>query len=169
MKIILIAAVDKNGCIGKNNKMSWHITKDLEFFRQKTYDHIVIMGKNTFGSLHNKPLPSRLNIVMSTSLSFFTTGVRVARDRTQAMSIAARAILRENYTDEVYVIGGEEIYKQFMDLAEIIYISRVAENFIVADGDAFFPKIDAEKWEKIDSCQPGLFTPEFYVERFDRK
>lgn len=56
-----------------------------------------------------------------------------------------------------------------MDYAEIIYISRVAENFIVEDGDAFFPKIDAQKWQKIDNLQPGLFTPEFYVERFDRK
>lgn len=169
MKIILIAAVDKNGCIGKNNKMPWHITKDLEFFRQTTYDHIVIMGKNTFMSLHQKPLPCRLNIVMSTSLPFFTNGVRVARDKSQALATAARAIQCENYTDEVYIIGGEEIYKQFIDVAEIIYISRVAENFIVEDGDAFFPKIDSQKWEKIDSLQPGLYTPEFYVERFDKK
>ncbi len=140
--ISLIVAASTNNAIGKNNQLLWHLPKDLKFFKNKTWAMVVVMGRKTFESV-NKPLPGRINIVITTKNDWKAEGVWVAKDLEDALAQAETTNCKE-----IFIIGGGEIYKQIMPNADKIYMTRVHAEI---EGDTFFPEIDVSKWELVSS------------------
>ena len=138
MIVSLVVAAAENNVIGKNNQLLWHLPNDLKFFKNTTWGMVVIMGRKTFESV-NKPLPGRINIVITRQTNWTAEGVVTATDLNDALKKA-----RETNCKEIFVIGGGEIYKQSMEVANKIYITRVHATL---DGDTFFPAIDENNWE----------------------
>jgi len=138
MIISLIVAASENNAIGKNNQLLWHLPNDLRFFKNTTWGMPVIMGRKTFESV-NKPLPGRINIVITRQADWKATGVTVARDLQDALKKAA-----DTNCKEAFVIGGGEIYKWALSITDIIYITRV---HVQLEGDTFFPVINETNWE----------------------
>jgi dihydrofolate reductase len=138
MKINIIVAADLNNCIGKDNQLPWKLSNDLKYFKKLTTNHCVIMGRNTFDSI-GKPLPNRVNIVLSKNEYFKQEGIVVRSSVDEALAYCARW-----KQQEVFVIGGDSIYRQTLDTADKIYLTRVETE--VDSGDAFFPEIDNKKW-----------------------
>ena len=143
MIISLIVAASENNSIGKNNQLLWHLPNDLKFFKNTTWGMPVIMGRKTFESV-NKPLPGRINIVITRQADWQAAGVTVARDLQDALKKAA-----DTNCKEVFVIGGGEIYKWALSISDIIYLTRV---HIQLEGDTFFPLINETNWE-LESSQ----------------
>ena len=143
MIISLIVAASENNAIGKNNQLLWHLPNDLKFFKNTTWGMPVIMGRKTFESV-NKPLPGRINIVITRQADWKATDVTVARDLQDALKKAA-----ETNCKEAFVIGGGEIYKWALSITDIIYITRV---HVQLEGDTFFPLINETNWE-LESTQ----------------
>jgi dihydrofolate reductase len=142
MNINIIVAASSNNCIGKQNKLPWHISNDLKYFKKLTTNHCIIMGRNTFESI-GKPLPNRVNIVLSKS-DFKNDGVVVRASIKEAL-----AYCEKWNQEEVFIIGGDSIYQQTIELATKIYLTRVETE--IENGDAFFPKLDEKKWELISA------------------
>jgi dihydrofolate reductase len=140
MTISLIVAAAENNAIGKNNQLLWHLPNDLKFFKNTTWGMPVIMGRKTFESV-NKPLPGRFNIVITRQQGWKAENVITAAGLQDALRKAA-----ETNCKEAFIIGGGEIYKQSIEIADKIYITRVHATL---DGDTFFPAIDESKWELI--------------------
>lgn len=138
MIINLVVAATENNVIGKNNQLLWHLPNDMAFFKNTTWGMPVIMGRKTYESL-GKPLKGRTNIVITSN-----PGFRPGNDVITAPSLQ-EAINRSAESDakECYVIGGGEIFKQSMSLANRIYMTRVHTNL---EGDTFFPTIDQKEW-----------------------
>lgn len=138
MTISLVVAAAENNSIGKNNQLLWHLPSDLKFFKNTTWGMPVIMGRKTFEAV-NKPLPGRFNIVITRQQDWKAEGTISATDLNDALQKAA-----ETNCKEVFIIGGGEIYKQSMEIADKIYLTRVHANI---EGDTFFPVIDETKWQ----------------------
>ena len=138
MTISLVVAASENNAIGKNNQLIWHLPNDLKFFKNTTWGFPVIMGRKSFESV-NKPLPGRTNIVITTNPDWKAETVIVVNNLKDAIQKAA-----ETNSKQIFIIGGGEIYKQSMDIADSIYITRVHADL---EGDTFFPEIDKSKWK----------------------
>jgi dihydrofolate reductase len=143
MQVSLIAAVARNGAIGKNMTLPWHYPEDLKFFRQTTQDKVVIMGRKTFLSLNNKPLPRRLNIVLTRDLTYDAPSCVIAHSVETALAIAREA---KGDDQEVMIIGGADIYTLFLPYADRLYLTIIDQNF---EGDVFFPTIEWAAWKLI--------------------
>ena len=139
MTISLIVAAAENNAIGKDNQLLWHLPNDLKFFKNTTWGMPVIMGRKTFEAV-NKPLPGRINIVITRQADWKADNVITAADLQDALQKA-----EATNCNEIFVIGGGEIYKQSMEIADKIYITRVHATL---DGDTFFPVIDETKWQQ---------------------
>ncbi|MBR2428700.1 MAG: dihydrofolate reductase [Alistipes sp.] len=138
--VSIIVAIAQNGTIGDKNALLWHIKEDMRFFRTTTSGHAVIMGCKTFESLGSKPLPKRTNIVISRSDIAFD-GALTAHSLEEAITMAKD-------DDEAFIIGGAQIYKIALDVADRMYITRVERDY---DGDTSFPEIDYSQWELTSS------------------
>ena len=150
--IAMIAAVARNGVIGVDNKLPWYLPEDLKFFKRMTQAKPLVMGRKTFDSI-GKPLPNRLNIVVTRDPSFEYTGVRVCHDLESALQLADQQATIEA-SDEIMVMGGGEIYAQALPHASRIYLTEVD---IEVEGDARFPELDASEWEEMQRI-PGSPT-----------
>jgi dihydrofolate reductase len=159
MKISLIVAASLNNAIGKHNQLLWHLPKDMRFFKNTTWAMPVIMGRKTFESLGSKPLNGRLNIIISRNKSFETEGATVVDSIKAAIAIAAE----ENYK-QVYVIGGGEIYKEAILIADRLYITRVQTEI---EGDTFFPIVDTTQWKLIYSDAHAADAKHAYAFTFE--
>jgi dihydrofolate reductase len=136
--ISIIVAVSKNGAIGKNNNLLWHISDDLKRFKAITSEHTVVMGTKTYESLPFKPLPKRENIVITRNKDLHFEGCTMANSIEEIVTKYATS------EEEIFVIGGANIYEQFLPYANKLYITWVYEDF---DGDVFFPCIDETIWK----------------------
>ncbi len=139
-KISIIAAIAENNVIGKDNRLLWHISDDLRWFKRITGGHTVIMGKRTFESLPGGALPDRKNIVISDNKNDRFNGCIMAYSIKDGLDKCDDA--KENF-----VIGGGTIYAQFMSYATKLYITRVHKSF---DGDTFFPELNYNEWKEIE-------------------
>jgi len=143
MIISLIVAVAENGVIGKNNNLPWHLPTDMKYFRDTTMGHCVIMGRKNYDSipLKYRPLAGRTNIVVTRQKDFIAEKCIVVNSIEDALSEA-----KKKSESEVFVIGGADIFKQTLDVANKIYYTKIYHSF---DGDVFFPKLDESKWKLI--------------------
>ncbi len=142
MKLSIIAAVDLNNAIGKDNKLPWRLPADLANFKALTTGKLIIMGRKTWESLGSKPLPNRTSLVLSRNADEMEDDVLWAKSVSEVLKFAMNGVGDEAFPSEVFVIGGAEIYHQFMPYADAIYLSRV--NLKVEGADAFFPVIDRD-------------------------
>jgi dihydrofolate reductase len=140
MKISLIAAMDTHNAIGYKNELMWHLPDDFKWFKRHTLGKPLIMGRNTMNSL-GKPLPGRSNIVLSSS------GKDIIQGFQHAFSIDESLRLLPADTAEVMVIGGGIIFKQFLPVADCLYITRIKHAFEHAD--TYFPEWDEKEWRQV--------------------
>lgn len=168
----LIAVVARNRAIGREQGLLWHLPEDMRHFRETTSGNTVIMGRRTWESLPKafRPLPNRRNIVLSRDPAYYAPGATLATSFEQAQRLAGSA-------EEVFVIGGAELYRQALALADRLYITEVAS---APPGDAFFPEVVPGEWREL-SRRPGHrreptnaadFTPDFdfvIYERYERR
>ena len=138
--ITLVVATAKNGCIGINNDMPWHIPEDFAFFKTYTSGKPVVMGRKTWESLPKKPLPNRRNIVISRQADYAAEGAEVVGNLQAAFALSADA-------PEIIVMGGAQIYAEALPLASDL---RITEVDLSVDGDAYFPSIDASTWQEVE-------------------
>ena len=137
-ELTIIAAAANNNVIGNNNKLIWHIPKDLIRFKELTLNHAVIMGRKTFESLPN-PLPNRLNIVVTRNINYNNNGIVVCKSIEEALTHCKN-------DSQPFIIGGGEIYKQTISIVDKIELTRVYKDY---EGDTYFPEIPEEKFELV--------------------
>ena len=154
-EIIVIAAVARNGVIGKDNQLLWHIPEDMAHFKTLTAGQSVLMGRKTWESLppRFRPLPGRRNIVISRQVDYAAPGAEVAGSLENALNLASTAINDASApaTAAIFIIGGAEIYAQAIALADRLDITEVD---LAPEGDTWFPEISTVDWEKIPKTPP---------------
>lgn len=143
MRVSAIAALAKNGVIGKNNDLPWRLPDDMKFFMETTKGHHVIMGRKNYDSLNPKykPLPNRTNIVITRQKNFAAPGCSVFHAVEPALELA-----RTNAEDECFIIGGAEIYALAMPHTTRLYLTEIDAH---VEGDTYFPKVDLSKWKEV--------------------
>lgn len=143
MVISLIAALTKNHVIGKNNDLPWHLPDDMKYFMKTTLGHAVIMGRKNYDSLPPKfkPLRDRQNIVISSQAGYKAPGAIVVSSWDQALAEANRSTDK----DEIFVIGGAQIYKLAFPQADRLYLTEIDTTL---DGDTFFPAFEKSEWKE---------------------
>jgi dihydrofolate reductase len=142
--ISLVVAAARNNVIGKGNALPWDLPNDLKHFREVTSGHAVIMGRKTFESI-GRPLPKRRNIVITRQADYAPAGVEVVGSLEAAIAAVPAG-------EEAFVIGGGEIFKQALPMADRVYLTRVEAD---VEGDAFFPALEPEEWRET-SRQEGI-------------
>lgn len=144
MKLAIIVAAARNGVIGLNNQLPWHLPQDLKYFKAVTFGKPVIMGRKTYESI-GRPLPGRANIVITRDKQWSAAeGVVVVHSVDEALN-EARRVLNESSSglDEAMIIGGAEIYRDTLSIADRVYLTRVLRDF---EGDAWFPSLEENEW-----------------------
>ena len=167
VKIAMIAAVAENGVIGADQSIPWRIPSDMAFFKRITMGKPLVMGRKQFETV-GKPLPGRTNIVVTRQADYSPDGVIVMGNLDAAIA-EARAIAEGDGVDEVMIVGGGEIYRQAMPLADRLYISHVA---LAPDGDVMFPTIDAGEWKVVGEpvvAPSGKDAAAFRVKVYERR
>lgn len=137
--ITLIAAAAENNALGKDNDLLWHLPDDFKRFKRLTSNHHIIMGRKTFETFP-QPLPNREHIVITRQPNYAPNGCKVVHHIEDALQLAKD-------DDEIFIIGGGEIYVLGLPFANKIELTRIHANF---EADTFFPKIDAEKWKLVN-------------------
>ena len=140
MLVSIIAAMDRNRLIGRENQLPWHLPADLAHFKQVTMGKPIIMGRKTYESI-GRALPGRTNIVLTRSSDFNAEGVLTANTLEQALNHVSAE-------DEVMIIGGSTIYELTLPRADRLYLTYVEDSF---EGDAWFPDFDLEQWHIVAS------------------
>jgi len=137
MIVSIIVAVANSNAIGGNNQLLWHISADLKMFKRITSGHAIVMGRKTYESI-GKPLPNRQNIVITRNRELTLPGADVVESVDAAKAIAKG--------EELFIIGGGEIYSQAISLADRVYLTRVWADY---KADTFFPEIDMSIWKEV--------------------
>ncbi len=168
MEIAIVVAYAENKVIGNNNKLLWHLPLDMRFFKNLTTGHIIIMGRKTYDSI-GKPLPNRENIVISRDKNLQIEGCIVVNSLEKAVEKAQEINnqLPEGNQKTAFIIGGEQIYKLGLPLAQILYITKIEAQF---EGDAFFPNFDKNNWHLIENTcnlkdEKNAFNSQFLTYR----
>lgn len=147
--IILIAALDPKKGIGINGTLPWHIKEDLKLFKERTLNHTIVMGRKTFESI-GKPLPRRVNLVVSRNEAYQSVeGVELINDFNDFL------VKNESTAENIYVIGGAEIYKQALPFAHKLALSFVKQEYPC---DTFFPEFDINIYNEIEKIDFDEFT-----------
>ncbi|EMG27447.1 Dihydrofolate reductase [Listeria fleischmannii 1991] len=135
--ISFIWAQDKEGNIGKNNSMPWHLPEDLKFFKEQTSGHTVVMGRKTYESL-GKALPNRRNLVLSRDTTLSLPDAEVVHDKDEIIQMAKK--------ESLFICGGAEIYRLFLDVVDRLIVTKIEATF---DADTAFPDVDWSKFELV--------------------
>ena len=143
-KIVLVAAVARNGAIGAKGGLPWRLPSDLKHLRETTWGRPMVMGRKTFDSI-GRPLPGRETIVVTRDESFAREGVHVARSVEDALALGELRA-KPMGVDEIMVMGGGELYRATLDRADRIVLSEVD---LAPEGDAFFPALDPSQWREV--------------------
>ncbi|OOE14156.1 dihydrofolate reductase [Fictibacillus arsenicus] len=134
--ISFVVAMDENRAIGKDNDLPWYLPNDLKHFKKTTMGKPIIMGRKTYESI-GKPLPGRENIVVTRDQSYEAEGTTIVHSVDEVLKMNA---------EEICVIGGSEIFKQFLPVADRLYITEIHHTF---DADTYFPKLNDDEWKEV--------------------
>ncbi|WP_135079956.1 dihydrofolate reductase [Terasakiella sp. SH-1] len=159
MRISMIVAVAENGAIGKDNKMLWHIPEDFKYFKTTTMGKPIIMGRKTYESI-GRPLPGRLNIVITRDETWSVEGVSVVHSLDEAIELA-----KQDKGEEIFIIGGGTIYAQAMPMATRIHFTEIHRAY---DADAHFPPLDTSLWQEI-SREDHAGDPDYSFVVYERR
>lgn len=146
LPVSLIVAATRNQVIGRDNQMPWHLPADLRYFKQRTLGKPIIMGRKTWESL-GRPLPGRLNIVITQQADAAFEGAEVFTDLQSAIQ-RGQEWASEQGVAEVMVIGGGQLYQQALALTQRVYLTRID---LELEGDTFFPVLDAQQWQQTEA------------------
>lgn len=157
MRISVIVAIARNGVIGYKGKMPWHLPEDLKHFKAITMGHPIVMGRKTYESI-GRILPGRTTIIITRQRNYAIPGALIVQSLSEA--------LKQAQSDEVFVIGGGEIYREVMPVADRVYLTRIE---LDPDGDTSFPALEANQWREISS-ESGISADgiEYRFEVLDR-
>lgn len=148
MDISIHVAIAENGVIGRENGLPWRLSTDLKRFKAETMGKPVIVGRKTWESFPKRPLPGRMNIVITRDPAYRAEGAEVVRSLEDALTLARLRARCEPGADEVCVIGGGEIYRQALTFADRLHVTHV---LAWVDGDTTFPPIDPAVWLEVSS------------------
>ncbi|RDB43816.1 dihydrofolate reductase [Halomonas sp. DQ26W] len=164
--VAMIAALSRNRVIGVENQLPWYLPEDLKFFKRMTQAKPLVMGRKTFVSI-GRPLPGRLNIVVTRDETFQHDGVRVCHDLESALFLADQQATIDG-CEEIMVMGGGEIYAQALPFASRLYLTEVD---VEVKGDAHFPELDGEQWEEVQRVlgQPAEGQPSYSFVEYRRR
>lgn len=160
----LIAAVDKNWAIGKNNELLVSIPNDMKMFRQTTMGKVVVMGRKTLESFPNGlPLKNRTNVVLTRNQDYQAKGAIIVHSMEELLEE-----LKKYEEDDIYVIGGEQIYRQMLPYCKVAHMTRIDHAY---EADAYFPNLDEmEDWEiTAQSDEQTYFDLEYYFVKYEKK
>lgn len=160
MKISIIVATAENNVIGNNGKIPWHSKEDLKHFKELTTSHHILMGKSTFESM-GRPLPNRTNIILSRDHNLIIEGATVFQDLGDAIKFAE---MRNE--QELFIIGGQQIYEFTLPITEKIYETLVLEKH---EGDTFFPKLLEERWKETSREEHLDLNPPIIFRNLERR
>lgn len=140
IRSFIVARAD-NGVIGKDNGLIWHMPHDLKFFKETTSGHYVLMGRKSYESV-GKPLPNRLNIIITRNTDYAVEGALVVHSLQEALELAEK-----QQQQEVFILGGGEIYRQALEkkLVDRIYLTEIKDTF---EGDTYFPELNPKEWKE---------------------
>lgn len=150
----IIVAADRNNVIGKDNALIWHLPNDLRFFKEKTTGHAIVMGRRTFDSV-GKPLRDRRNIIITRNTDFKVEGCEVVTSLETALALL-------NPQDENFIVGGEEIYRQALPLADRVYLTHIDHEF---EGDRHFPELGPE-WQLLEETDGIVDAKNLFAHSF---
>lgn len=150
MKIVIHVAIAQNGVIGRDGGLPWRLSTDLQRFKAATMGKPIVMGRKTWESFPKRPLPGRLNIVVTRDKGFRAEGAEVAHSLDDAIALANIRGRCMAGADDICVIGGGEIYRQALAIADELHVTHVTA---APDGDTVFPAIDPEVWEPVSSVE----------------
>ncbi|MFS0781514.1 dihydrofolate reductase [Bacillus sp. 1P06AnD] len=144
MIVSMIVAMDSDRVIGKNNQMPWRIPRELQYVKSVTMGHPIIMGRKNYESI-GRPLPGRKNIIMTRDKNYEAAGCEIVHSKDAVFDLCEGE-------EEIFIFGGEQIYKLFLKDADRLYITRINHSF---GGDTFFPEIKESDWQET-SCEKGI-------------
>ncbi|MFY9307788.1 MAG: dihydrofolate reductase [Bacteroidia bacterium] len=166
MTISSIVALGNNNVIGKDNALIWHLPADMKFFKDKTTGHCIITGRKNYESIPLKfrPLPNRTNIIITRQADYNAPGAIVVDSIDSALEKA-----RQCGDEEIFIIGGAEIFRQSMHLVDRLYVTHIYHSF---EGDVFFPEINMDEWKETERKkgivdEKNVYQHDFIV--YDRK
>ncbi|GAB2790654.1 dihydrofolate reductase [Halomonas shantousis] len=164
--VALVAALSRNRVIGIDNQLPWYLPEDLKFFKSVTMGKPLVMGRKTFASI-GRPLPGRLNIVVTRDPAFAHEGVRVCHDLPSALELADQQAIIDG-AEEISVIGGGQIFDQALPSATRLYLTEVDVDI---EGDAYFPEIPRGEWVEAQRVpgQGGEGRPVYHFVRYERR
>ena len=164
--VAMIAALSRNRVIGVENQLPWYLPEDLRFFKRMTQAKPLVMGRKTFASI-GRPLPGRLNIVVTRDSTFHHDGVRVCHDLASALALADQQATIDG-CEEIMVMGGGEIYAQALPFASRLYLTEVD---VEVEGDARFPELDDSQWEEVQRVpgEPADGQPDYSFVEYRRR
>lgn len=160
MKLSIIVATAENNVIGNNGKIPWHSREDLKHFKELTTGHHILMGKSTFESI-GRPLPNRTNIILSRDHNLKIEGATIFQDLGDAIRFA-----ETRKEQELFIIGGQQIYEFALPIAEKIYQTLVLETH---DGDTYFPELSEIKWKEISREEHTDLNPPIIFRNLERR
>ena len=150
--IAFVWAQDANGTIGKDGKLPWHLHDDLQYFKQRTLNQIVVMGRKTFAGMGGRPLPKRTNVVLTRNVAYTASGATVLHSREEVLAFAAQHPERK-----LMIIGGSQVFKLFMDDVDSLYVTRIAGEFA---GDTTMPAVPWAEFVLTDSKHVQTVDPQ---------
>lgn len=166
MTISAIVALGDNNVIGKDNALIWHLPADMKFFKDKTTGHCIITGRKNYESIPLKfrPLPNRTNIIITRQVDYNAPGAIVVDSIDSALEK-----VRQCGDEEIFIIGGAEIFRQSMHLVDRLYVTHIYHSF---EGDVFFPEINMDEWKETERRkgivdEKNIYPHDFIV--YDRK
>ncbi|MCM3409467.1 DfrD/DfrG/DfrK family trimethoprim-resistant dihydrofolate reductase [Metabacillus litoralis] len=144
MKVSLIVAMDQNRVIGYKNDIPWRIPRDWEYVKNVTKGHSIILGRKNFESI-SRALPHRRNIILTRDKDFSFEGCEIVHSREEVFELCKQE-------KELFIFGGEQIYKLFLPYVEKMYITKIHHSF---EGDTFFPEVNEKEWKEV-SVEKGI-------------
>lgn len=161
IKLSAIVAVDKNNVIGKDLDIPWHLPNDFKYFKERTLGHPIIMGKNTWISI-GRPLPKRLNIIISSTIDTNTLpeGVLCFSTITDAIQH-----LEAHQYEHAFIIGGGQLYAATLPMVATVYLTRV--HTVISDGNVFFPKLNMQEWTLVNALHHSADDKHAYAFSFE--
>lgn len=143
--ISFLWAEDENHLIGRNNDLPWRIPADLKYFKETTLGHPIVMGRKTYESI-GKALPGRTNVILTRDESFEADGCIIFHTKDELLKWS------KEQQKEIFITGGAEIYRLFMDVVDRLYVTKILHTF---EGDTYFPEVNWDNWSLISS-KPGV-------------
>lgn len=159
--LIMIWAQDEKALIGKNDTLPWRLPNDLRFFKDKTLNHTIVMGRTTFEGMQKRVLPKRHTIILTRDKNYRADNVEICHD--------IEEIVTRSKTEDIYIVGGSSVYAQFAPFADVLFQTVIHETF---DGDTYFPTIDFSKFVLVEEMQGQVDNKNQYAhtfKKFERK